>query len=135
MSISNRRGFLRTSSSLTGAVLLAPSLQGLVACVGSKPGPNGRMSRPEVARRGAGGYGLLRDAGAELALPAGFTYSVLSYTGKPMSDGHPTPGAFDGMAAFPLANGNVRLIRNHENRDPASRCARAVARSAPGAAR
>lgn len=121
MSISNRRGFLRTSSSLTGAVLLAPSLQGLVACTWSKPGPDGRMRRPEVARRGAGGYGLLRDAGAELALPAGFTYSVLSYTGKPMSDGHPTPGAFDGMAAFPLANGNVRLIRNHENRDPASR--------------
>jgi secreted PhoX family phosphatase len=35
-----------------------------------------------------------------------------------MSDGNPTPGAFDGMAAFALSNGNVRLIRNHENRDP-----------------
>ena len=34
-----------------------------------------------------------------------------------MSDGNPTPGAFDGMAAFALPNGNVRLIRNHENRD------------------
>jgi secreted PhoX family phosphatase len=31
-----------------------------------------------------------------------------------MSDGFPTPGAHDGMAAFPLPNGNVRLIRNHE---------------------
>lgn len=120
MNKSNRRGFLRTSSSLAGAVVLAPSLQGLAACAGSKPGPDGRMRRPEVAQRGSGGYGLLRDAGAELALPAGFTYSVLSYTGKPMSDGNPTPGAFDGMAAFPLANGNVRLIRNHENRNPPS---------------
>ena len=70
---------------------------------------------------GAGGYGLLRPAGPELELPEGFTYAVLSFNGKPMSDGLPTPGAFDGMAAFPMPNGNVRLIRNHENRDtPAS---------------
>jgi secreted PhoX family phosphatase len=31
-----------------------------------------------------------------------------------MTDGFPTPGAHDGMAAFPLPNGNIRLIRNHE---------------------
>ncbi len=78
------------------------------------------MRRPEVARRGDGGYGLLRNAGPELALPAGFGYSVLSYNGKPMSDGNETPGAFDGMAAFALPNGNVRLIRNHENRNTAA---------------
>ena len=29
------------------------------------------------------------------------------------------PNAFDGMAAFPLRNGNVRLIRNHEMVDAA----------------
>ena len=34
-----------------------------------------------------------------------------------MSDGVLTPVAFDGMAAFALPNGNIRLIRNHENRD------------------
>lgn len=114
-----RRGFLRVSSSLTGAVLLAPSLQGLAACAVAPDGGR-RMRRPEVAGRGAGGYGLLRTAGPELALPAGFTYSVLSYNGKPMSDGNETPGAFDGMAAFALPNGNVRLIRNHENRNAAA---------------
>jgi len=112
-----RRGFLRVSSTLTGAVLLAPSLQGLVACAAAPDGAR-RMTRPEIARRGAGGYGLLRAAGPDLALPAGFGYSVLSYNGKPMSDGSATPGAFDGMAAFALPNGNVRLIRNHENRNP-----------------
>ncbi len=42
---------------------------------------------------------------------------MLSRNGKPMSDGLPTPGALDGMAAFALPNGNIRLIRNHENRD------------------
>jgi secreted PhoX family phosphatase len=38
-----------------------------------------------------------------------------------MSNGQPTPKAHDGMAAFRLPNGNVRLIRNHEDRELASR--------------
>jgi secreted PhoX family phosphatase len=118
--ISNRREFLRTSATLTGVAVMAPSLQGLIACAANNAVGITRMRRPEQAARGAGGYGLLRAAGDELELPAGFNYSVLSYNGKPMSDGHPTPGAFDGMAAFALPNGNVRLIRNHENRDPAA---------------
>ena len=116
MSRQDRRAFLRRSSTLAGAALLAPSLQGLVACTRSDPSSS-KFRRPIQATRGNGGYGLLRDAGPELALPAGFSYSVLSFTGKPMSDGNPTPAAFDGMAAFALPNGNVRLIRNHENRD------------------
>lgn len=117
MSITNRREFIRRSAALSGVVALTPSLQGLIACAANNAVGITRMTRPELATRGAGGYGLLREAGPELALPAGFNYSVLSFTGKPMSDGNPTPGAFDGMAAFPLRNGNVRLIRNHENRD------------------
>ena len=41
------------------------------------------------------------DSGQEfLALPRGFRYRLLSRTGKPMSDGNPTPGVFDGMAAY-----------------------------------
>ncbi len=31
-----------------------------------------------------------------------------------MADGCATPGRHDGMCAFPLANGNIRLVRNHE---------------------
>jgi secreted PhoX family phosphatase len=111
---SSRRDFLRRSAALGGAALIAPSLSGLIARVEGQPVPRSR-----TAGRGSGGYGPLRDAGPELALPAGFTYWVLSEPGKPMSDGRPTPGAFDGMAAFPLPNGNIRLIRNHENRDTA----------------
>jgi secreted PhoX family phosphatase len=109
----SRRDFLRHSALLAGAPL-APSLAGLVA--------RSRGVRPAAApvRRaalGEGGYGPLRAAGPELALPEGFRYAVLSRAGRPMSDGRPTPNAFDGMAAFALPNGNVRLIRNHENRD------------------
>lgn len=116
MTAYSRRDFLLRSARTAGAALLAPSLSGLVACsqriAASTAGPALRQ-----AGLGRGGYGALRPAGPELALPPDFSYTVLSRTGKPMSDGHPTPGAFDGMAAFPLPDGNVRLIRNHENRD------------------
>jgi secreted PhoX family phosphatase len=113
----SRRDFLRRTAGLAGAALLAPSLSGLVArSRGILPES---LSAPGFRRAalGEGGYGPLRPAGPELALPDGFRYTVLSSTGKPMSDDSPTPGAFDGMAAFPLPNGNVRLVRNHENRD------------------
>ena len=45
----------------------------------------------------------------------------LSSGGLPSTvrDGLTVPNAFDGMAAFPLPNGNVRLIRNHEMVDEA----------------
>jgi len=121
----NRRNFLRAAATATGAVLLAPSLRGLVArshgildaaALATEGG-----SAVRFAALGEGGYGPLQAAGAELALPAGFSYTVLSYNGKPMSDGSPTPSAFDGMAAFAVPNGNIRLVRNHENRDPAAR--------------
>lgn len=61
------------------------------------------------------GYGPLIDQG-ELALPRGFHHRVISREGDPMSDGAPTPGIFDGMAAFPGPRNTTILIRNHENR-------------------
>lgn len=73
-------------------------------------------------RGDAGPYGQLqrtstRNTGeALLALPTGFSYVVLSQSGRPMTDGSPTPVAFDGMAAFAGPDGVVRLIRNHELR-------------------
>ena len=109
----SRRDFLRRTATASGAVLLAPSLAGLISRLDGQGVPAVRW-----AAAGEGGYGPLRRAGAELALPDGFRYRVLSEIGQPMTDGMPTPNAFDGMAAFPLLNGDIRLIRNHENRDP-----------------
>jgi secreted PhoX family phosphatase len=63
------------------------------------------------------GYGALREAGPELALPEGFSYVKFGVQGAPMSDGTPTPRAHDGMAAFEMPDGSVRLIRNHEDKD------------------
>lgn len=62
------------------------------------------------------GYGPLVLKG-ELFLPPAFNYQAISRQGVPMSDGHPTPGIFDGMGAFPGPSGTTILIRNHENRE------------------
>ncbi|MCM1982888.1 alkaline phosphatase PhoX [Lyngbya confervoides] len=60
-------------------------------------------------------YGpLLPDPQGILDLPEGFAYKVISRTGDPMSDGHPVPGAPDGMAAFAQADGSIVLVCNHE---------------------
>ncbi len=111
---SSRRSFLRRAATLSGAAVLAPSMAGLVSRLDGQAVVTVRR-----AGVGEGGYGPLRPAGPELALPEGFRYWVLSEIGQPMSDGSPTPDGFDGMAAFPRPNGDVRLVRNHENRDAA----------------
>jgi len=49
-----------------------------------------------------------------LHLPPGFTYFTFGWTKDPLDDGSPTPAMHDGMAAYPLPGGLVRLIRNHE---------------------
>jgi hypothetical protein len=62
---------------------------------------------------GQGGYGPLRPAGPELALPDGFRYTRFGESGSIMDDGIPTPLAPDGMGAFQRGDA-IRLIRNHE---------------------
>jgi secreted PhoX family phosphatase len=115
----NRRSFFRDAFVYGGGAVLAPSLVGLAACSDQT-----RLAGPALRRvgRGAGGYGPLVTSAdwPELALPTGFRAVLLSRAGDMMSDDVTTPNAFDGMGAFPLPNGNVRLIRNHEIRDSAS---------------
>jgi secreted PhoX family phosphatase len=85
------------------------------------------------------GLGLTA-AGPELALPPGFTYHTFGWFGSAMSDGFITPPIHDGMAAFDMGGGIVRIVRNHElgegNDIPAGTCigdpATAWDRRAPG---
>jgi secreted PhoX family phosphatase len=49
-----------------------------------------------------------------LRLPRGFEYISYGWTGDPMDDGKPTPGAHDGMGAFLRPDGTVAIVRNHE---------------------
>lgn len=106
----DRRSFLRRGAFALGGALVLPG--GLV-------GLNG--AHRVYASNGEGGYGPLgpkadlRDGVARLALPDGFQYRSFGVAGTPMSDGNLTPLAHDGMTAFRLPSGNVRLIRNHED--------------------
>ncbi len=99
----DRRTFLRRSAVFGGALSLAGPLEALSA--------NAATGRPSSG----GGYGALSDVG-DLKLPRGFRYRVISRVGDLMSDGSPTPGVFDGMAAFRGPRNTTVLIRNHENR-------------------
>lgn len=103
----SRRQFFARSAVAAGATTVGGGLfDALVARAAFAGEPHGRAG---------GGYGPLRPAGDDLALPAGFHYRVISNEGDPMDDGFPTPKAMDGMAAFPAPNGNILLVRNHED--------------------
>lgn len=107
----SRRRFLGDAATWAGGILATPSLTGLLACSSpTRPGED----EPGQEKTG---YGQLRPAGPHLALPEGFSYVLFGVEATPMSDGRPTPGRHDGMAAFPLPSGNIRLIRNHEDVD------------------
>jgi secreted PhoX family phosphatase len=110
----SRRDVVRQLFAVAGAVVGGSPLSGLAARLAIAEGRP--SSHSLTAGIGEGGYGPLGDAGEELALPRGFRYAVLGVEGSPMSDGAVTPHAHDGMAAFRLANGNIRLVRNHEDR-------------------
>jgi len=109
-----RRRFVQGSTAAAGGLALASPLSALAA--NSAEAKRGRGARRAL------GYGDLRPtreqgSGLEyLELPRGFKYRIISRQGQPMSDGNPTPGIFDGMAAFRGPNGTTVLIRNHENR-------------------
>jgi secreted PhoX family phosphatase len=94
---------------LTSAAGLAFTGLAHLAQAQDAPGPISGY-RNEVA-----GYGpLLPDPARLFDLPEGFSYSVISRAGGPMSDGLITPGKMDGMACFPAGRDRVRLVRNHE---------------------
>ncbi len=101
----DRRNFIKTGAVFGGALAALGPFQSLSArrALGSPLAPSD-------------GYGPLVNKG-HLWLPAEFNYQIVSVQGSIMSDGNPTPGIFDGMAAYPGQNGTTILIRNHENRE------------------
>jgi secreted PhoX family phosphatase len=109
----NRRQFVARSALAAGATTMGGGLfDALVA----------RSAYAAAPDRGRGpGYGRLTPAGDDLALPPGFQYRVISAEGEPMDDGFPVPKAMDGMGPFALPNGNILLVRNHEDGEAGSR--------------
>jgi uncharacterized protein len=104
-----RRRFVKGSAAIGSGLAIAGPLSALAA------------RQAEGQRRRSVGYGPLqptpeRDSGIDfLELPPGFRYRIISRQADPMDDGNPTPGIFDGTAAY-RGGGETILIRNHENR-------------------
>jgi secreted PhoX family phosphatase len=85
--------------------------------VGSTEMFTGRVAAAEL---GPSGYGpLVADPAGLLALPAGFSYSIVSRAGQTrLESGQVTPGKHDGTGAFPGRGGGTVLVNNHEIADP-----------------
>jgi secreted PhoX family phosphatase len=110
----DRRSFLRRTAG--GAILPAAASGLLAAC--TEEGPDGvltpRLSKVGNAGLGGGGYGPLDNDQGVVLLPRGFQVRSFGAIGDPMSDGHPTPLAPDGMGAFdagPGACGSSAIMR------------------------
>ncbi|WP_331452314.1 alkaline phosphatase PhoX [Streptomyces sp. SS162] len=103
----------REFTAATGAAL---ALTGAVGALGTAPGAV--AAPPE--RGGGLGYGpLLDDPAGVLALPAGFSYRVLTHSGVTrLESGEFTPERHDGTAAFPGPRGVTLLVNNHELKGP-----------------
>ena len=120
-----RRTFLRKLACASGTAVVTPSLAGLAAC-GDVAGPDesGDVPVQPPVSPFITPYGELVGSPdcPEFEIPERFRCIRLSSGGRPSSvrDGLVVPNGFDGMAAFPLPNGNVRLIRNHEMDDYAA---------------
>ncbi len=125
----DRRVFIRKLAAAGGSAVLTPSLAGLIAHNRASglesalhpPLPGvGRKARLHPIIKPYGELAPSVDC-PELEIPESFTCVRLSSGGRESTvrDGLTVPNAFDGMAAFPLPNGNVRLIRNHEMVDDA----------------
>src|SRR6478609_3817842 len=100
----------REALAMSGAGLAGIGIGGAFAVPAAALSPDVRKPGFPTVR----GYGPLRKAGEELALPRGFSYTTFGKVGEPMSDGLPTPGAHDGMGVFREGAHRLRIIRNHE---------------------
>lgn len=114
----DRRDFLKHASATIGGILSAKIIATLTAHRAWA------QERPNRSRAFGKGYGELKrtpDQNGEfvLALPEGFQYVTFGKTGQKMSDGFSTPCNHDGMTCLARDRHVVRLIRNHEVRNPA----------------
>ncbi|MGW3009830.1 alkaline phosphatase PhoX [Streptomyces sp. NPDC001219] len=111
-----RRDFAKRSA-LTGAGV---ALAGSVGVLATAPGAIGEEV-PDGAADGTGfGYGpLVADPDGILALPAGFSYRIITRTGVTKLDsGESTPSNHDGTGTFEGHRGTTLLVNNHELKGP-----------------
>jgi len=111
----SRRDLLGRSAATGLGIVLVGSVDTLF---GAGTADAHEASRNGRTGRGGGeaGYGpLIDDPAGILALPEGFSYTIIAQTGVTlMDDGSPTPADPDGSASFPLRDGGAVLVTNHE---------------------
>ncbi|WP_405605490.1 PhoX family protein [Streptomyces sp. NBC_01410] len=115
-----RREFTKQSA-LTGAGV---ALTGVVGSLATAPGALAAEDTAESAGHGhhEPGYGpLIPDPKKILALPAGFSYEIITHSGVTKLDsGEFTPSNHDGTATFDGPRGVTLLVTNHELKGPRS---------------
>ncbi|MFF5721140.1 alkaline phosphatase PhoX [Streptomyces buecherae] len=119
-----RRDFAKQSA-YTGAGV---ALVGTVDVLATAPGALAAEGSGERGHRPSLGYGpLVPDPRGLLALPAGFSYRVITRTGETtLESGESTPSNHDGTATFEGPRGTTLLVNNHELSGPRSKWAHPV---------
>ena len=117
-----RRDFFKRTGAIAGGVVTGATLSALSAHTAWAS--EDRRHDKEQRRGRRSDYGALhptpdRDGNTILALPKGFEYCTFSKTGETFGGGLIVPRNHDGMACFEGRGSIVRLIRNHEVRNPA----------------
>ncbi len=105
----SRRDFLQRAAATGAGVMLVGSTEMLLTTPAASAAP------AQI------GYGpLVPDPAGRLALPQGFSYSIVTHAGVTTLDsGEFTPRNHDGTGAFPRRRGaGTVLVNNHEIREP-----------------
>ncbi|MFF7386733.1 alkaline phosphatase PhoX [Streptomyces griseoluteus] len=114
-----RRDFARTTAVTGAGVVLAGSVGALATAPQALAAADLDGARDAHGHPGIGYGPLVPDPDGILALPAGFTYRVVTYSGRTrLESGEPTPSNHDGTAAFAGPRGAVLLVNNHELKGP-----------------
>jgi uncharacterized protein len=116
-----RRDFARNSAITGAGVALAGSVGALATAPNALAATDIDSEGTQAAHsHGRVGYGpLIADPDGLLALPADFTYRVITYSGKTkLESGEFTPSNHDGTATFDGPRGTTLLVNNHELAGP-----------------
>jgi uncharacterized protein len=112
MATISRRSFVKRGSAAGGTLFGMGALHAVGAQIAAGQTPAASEGYGPLVPRAA-----QNDPSMVLRLPEAFHFEVISRQGRPMSDGRPTPGIFDGTGSYPGRNADETiLIRNHENR-------------------
>ncbi|GAU68422.1 hypothetical protein SSP35_07_02240 [Streptomyces sp. NBRC 110611] len=119
-----RSAFAGAGVALAGSVGVLATAPGAIAEAAPDAGPDGAAGGADAAGghgadRGIGYGPLIPDPEGILALPAGFSYKIVTHCGVTRLDsGEFTPSNHDGTGTFAGRRGTTLLVNNHELKGP-----------------